>query len=263
MNPEIIKVANCSISQPYSIGYLTWYTTTLKHPNTNQIILRELQWDLRQNKLHPKRLLKQWTHSLQALPADFHHVPYTSLSQQAQSVVKRVIHITNCVDRISIDDTDPIWNNMDIESLKTLKNDLRKMDQSFYGKSSRFQWEIYQKNNGVNVIEIDTTCLHSIHWDSTEDPINLIKAPLDFTACATKQPSAVKLYTHTDNVKIENPFVEDTEENQSFIPRCPTCGSTNLRKITTGQKALSVWAFGLLSQKVKRQFKCNNCGYEW
>jgi len=44
---------------------------------------------------------------------------------------------------------------------------------------------------------------------------------------------------------------------------CPTCGSTNTKKISGLSKAASVGLFGIFSQKVKHQFKCNSCGYEW
>ena len=44
---------------------------------------------------------------------------------------------------------------------------------------------------------------------------------------------------------------------------CPTCGSTNTKKISNLSKAASVGLFGIFSQKVKHQFHCNSCGYEW
>lgn len=47
------------------------------------------------------------------------------------------------------------------------------------------------------------------------------------------------------------------------IPKCPTCQSTNIKRVSGTSKAVSVAMFGLLSQKVKKQFHCNNCGYEW
>lgn len=46
-------------------------------------------------------------------------------------------------------------------------------------------------------------------------------------------------------------------------PKCPTCSSTNVQKISSLSKAGSVAVFGIFSQKVRHQFKCNNCGYEW
>lgn len=45
--------------------------------------------------------------------------------------------------------------------------------------------------------------------------------------------------------------------------KCPTCGSTNTKKISALSKGVSVGLFGIFSQKVKHQFKCNSCGYEW
>lgn len=46
-------------------------------------------------------------------------------------------------------------------------------------------------------------------------------------------------------------------------PKCPTCGSTDLRKVSVGTKAVSVGLFGIFSQKVKKTWHCNSCGYEW
>lgn len=46
-------------------------------------------------------------------------------------------------------------------------------------------------------------------------------------------------------------------------PHCPTCNSTNIKKISGLSKAGSVAMFGIFSQKVKKQMHCNNCGYEW
>lgn len=46
-------------------------------------------------------------------------------------------------------------------------------------------------------------------------------------------------------------------------PKCPTCNSTNLRKISTVSKAANTALFGMLGTKRYRQFHCNNCGYEW
>lgn len=56
--------------------------------------------------------------------------------------------------------------------------------------------------------------------------------------------------------------LNDAKQSQS-IPHCPTCNSTNVKKISAGAKAVSVGLFGIFSQKVKHQFHCNNCGYEW
>lgn len=45
--------------------------------------------------------------------------------------------------------------------------------------------------------------------------------------------------------------------------QCPTCGSTNLKKISTTAKAMNTAFFGLVGTKRYKTFHCNNCGYEW
>ena len=51
--------------------------------------------------------------------------------------------------------------------------------------------------------------------------------------------------------------------HSSNIPKCPTCGSTNIEKISSLNKAAGAVMFGLFSKTAKSQFKCNNCGYKW
>ena len=41
---------------------------------------------------------------------------------------------------------------------------------------------------------------------------------------------------------------------------CPFCQSTNVRKIGTGERAVSVFGLGLLSKKINKSFKCKSCG---
>ena len=52
-------------------------------------------------------------------------------------------------------------------------------------------------------------------------------------------------------------------ESGGNIPKCPTCGSTNLKRISLSSKVISTALFGLLSTKRHKTFHCKNCGYEW
>ena len=47
------------------------------------------------------------------------------------------------------------------------------------------------------------------------------------------------------------------------IPKCPTCGSTNVDKISTLNRAVSIGFLGLASDKIGKQFCCKDCGYKW
>lgn len=44
---------------------------------------------------------------------------------------------------------------------------------------------------------------------------------------------------------------------------CPYCHSTNVTKIGTVNRAVSVGMFGLASSKIGKTHKCNNCGSKW
>ena len=52
-------------------------------------------------------------------------------------------------------------------------------------------------------------------------------------------------------------------ERAANAPRCPTCGSTDLKKIDALDRAISVSFLGLASGKIGKSFKCNHCGYIW
>lgn len=60
------------------------------------------------------------------------------------------------------------------------------------------------------------------------------------------------------NKQISNPTPQSPN-----TPKCPTCGSTNIQKISATKKAAGAIGFGLFSKTAKSQFECKNCGYKW
>ena len=56
---------------------------------------------------------------------------------------------------------------------------------------------------------------------------------------------------------------QESSIRNNTIPHCPTCGSTNIKPIGSGERTLSVAAFGLLSKKINKSYKCLNCKYTW
>ena len=52
-------------------------------------------------------------------------------------------------------------------------------------------------------------------------------------------------------------------EEQSRVPKCPTCQSTNIRKMGGIERGASIYTFGIFSKKINKTFKCQNCGYTW
>ena len=53
-----------------------------------------------------------------------------------------------------------------------------------------------------------------------------------------------------------------TQQSDNRI-KCPTCGSTNVQKISASKKAAGAIGFGLFSKTARSQFECMDCKYKW
>lgn len=61
--------------------------------------------------------------------------------------------------------------------------------------------------------------------------------------------------------KLNNIF--KPEEKNPNIPKCPVCGSTNIKRIATSKKIIGASLFGLFSNTARSQFECSNCKYKF
>lgn len=57
--------------------------------------------------------------------------------------------------------------------------------------------------------------------------------------------------------------MEMLKQEQANQPKCPICGSTDISKISTLNRAVSVGVLGLASSKIGKTHKCNKCGSTW
>ena len=70
-----------------------------------------------------------------------------------------------------------------------------------------------------------------------------------------------KYYDKNGNIKVH--AVETTPEPKEVIEvKCPTCGSRDVKKVKNIEKVANIALFGYYGNKRKKQFHCNNCGYE-
>ena len=60
-----------------------------------------------------------------------------------------------------------------------------------------------------------------------------------------------------------NPKITKIITSESNVPKCPTCGSTKIKPITTIDRMFSVGIFGLASNKINKSYKCTMCKYTW
>ena len=56
--------------------------------------------------------------------------------------------------------------------------------------------------------------------------------------------------------------IQKEQDKQNCIPTCPICGSTNIKKITIGTRAIKAAALGTIGaiDDAGRTWKCSNCG---
>lgn len=93
----------------------------------------------------------------------------------------------------------------------------------------------------------------------------------DRTLCAKRrQALGVKELSAQDFIDMDRIFdkIEKTgkvppEYPFPDTPRCPTCGSTDIRKLSAATRGVSLGLFGLASKTARSQFVCDNCGYKW
>lgn len=69
-----------------------------------------------------------------------------------------------------------------------------------------------------------------------------------------------KISTLKDSKNMSKLLSKSVADNK---PKCPTCGSTNIKKISTTSKVVGAAMFGLFSKTARSQFECQNCHYKW
>ena len=56
---------------------------------------------------------------------------------------------------------------------------------------------------------------------------------------------------------------ESNRAEEDNKPKCPTCRSTDIEKISLGKKTVGGALFGLFSSNVRNTMRCKQCGYKW
>lgn len=57
--------------------------------------------------------------------------------------------------------------------------------------------------------------------------------------------------------------MEKQQAQRANVPKCPTCGSTNIRRISTLDRAVSIGILGIFSGKIGKNYECLNCKAKW
>lgn len=72
------------------------------------------------------------------------------------------------------------------------------------------------------------------------------------------KPSSVTV----NKLSVPIQYKQDITQQQN-IPTCPTCGSTKVRPISSGKKALGFITVGIFSSNFGKSYECLQCKYKW
>lgn len=72
-----------------------------------------------------------------------------------------------------------------------------------------------------------------------------------------------KIAQYKQIAKADGCYTSPNEKTKQNAPKCPTCSSTDIKIIGTGERMGSIMIFGIMSKKINKTWKCNNCGYTW
>lgn len=78
-----------------------------------------------------------------------------------------------------------------------------------------------------------------------------------------KELADILIKTKTVPKRFDGLLKVRNERIQASIPKCPTCQSTNIEKISLTKKAIGGAIFGLFSSDIRNTMHCKNCGYKW
>lgn len=56
---------------------------------------------------------------------------------------------------------------------------------------------------------------------------------------------------------------QERQSQEQYVPKCPTCGSPDIQKISGTKRWVTTGLFGVASGDLGKTMVCKNCGYKW
>ena len=84
-----------------------------------------------------------------------------------------------------------------------------------------------------------------------------------FPPIDTVKAREVALDAEIMHKKIDDGYFSKSVAEQVNVPKCPTCGSTDIEKISMTKKVFGGAMFGLFSSDIRNTMHCRNCGVKW
>lgn len=127
-------------------------------------------------------------------------------------------------------------------------------------------YQFKNSNQNQNMYNINgcnydfTTIITNIH-SNDKTPASIIRDISDVCNIPIYEAKEIYFKILNQNELSKNIYCE--QKQQPNTPKCPTCGSTNIEKISLTRKAFGGAMFGLFSSDLRNTMHCKNCGYKW
>lgn len=138
-----------------------------------------------------------------------------------------------------------------LNEINNNNNGLFNLILTSYGKEKVKSIKVIREVTGLGLAEAK---------DITDNIPYMFLTDISYEKCKDIQ-NQFELYGATVEIVDNNYSISDLKKDikvQSQV-RCPFCNSVNVNKISGTKKAMSIIGFGILSNKIGKQWHCNNC----
>jgi len=107
-------------------------------------------------------------------------------------------------------------------------------------------------------------CAKQLEEEKNPSTPNLIKCPDCHKPISKRAATCIHCGCPIGEIALIQPEKLQPVSVDTNIPKCPTCQSTDVEKISLKSKVGKVALVGVFAiGKVSKTFKCNACGYQW
>ena len=186
-----------------------------------------------------------------------------SLSLESQKEIKGKFAESFCIGLCENNNSDPL-NFADVKSMCDII-DFNSISEQSITNMTQTVYTYTENVDGASGIMALSWVIGELLRVGSESDKNLLESTLRKPNAfgEPRKKDVLDVVNKLKNESVRSNSVETTKKVEEFVPKCPTCQSTNIKKISVTSKAGSVALWGLFSQKVKKQWHCNSCGSEW
>jgi len=124
---------------------------------------------------------------------------------------------------------------------------------------SRYEYEYYQRKAFMQYGS-------SSEWKRVLQEEEVKYHPLYNGRTASQRKTTQEIEQHNKEIldNLASKQLEQLKYSASTNqPKCPTCNSANIQRISTLKRATHGYLFGIFSNTARSQFECLNCKYKW